>query len=502
MPRQLALLLCTTFVLFLLRLERRGSAGVSTALWIPTLWMLAIASKPLGTWFGMTGQAELGSPLDRFVLVCLGVAGMVVLARRRYDWSGALRGQGWLLALLAYMLVSSLWSDITLISVRRWGREAIVPIMALVIMSEANPRQALESLWRRSAYILIPFSLLLIKYYPAFGVDYGRWSGLQMWIGVTVHKNTLGRLCLVSALFLLWAVFRSWRDRGSPAAAGRYRVSADVVVLLITLFLLNGPENAYSATSIGTFALGATSLLGLAWLRKRRLMIPQAVLLGVVVLFIGLGVSAPFLEGSSLATVSSTLGRDETLTGRTVTWGDLIPVVKSRPLLGSGFGSFWTTSRRELYEMSNGHNGYLDVLLELGWLGLAFYFAWLLSCTRRFHRTLAQDYDWGALTICFLLMVVVYNTTESALNSLAEQLTAVVALASVVVPYEPNAVARRSHLGLRVHLPAERAAGTVASQSGPAEDRRLVRLRSGRGGQRRRGVRARGRGQDQGGTEP
>ena len=48
MPRQLALLLCTAFVLFLLRLERRQSAGVSAALWIPTLWMLAIASKPLG----------------------------------------------------------------------------------------------------------------------------------------------------------------------------------------------------------------------------------------------------------------------------------------------------------------------------------------------------------------------------------------------------------------------------------------------------------------------
>lgn len=48
----LALLVCTTFVLFLLRLERRESAGVSAALWIPALWMLAIASKALAIWFG------------------------------------------------------------------------------------------------------------------------------------------------------------------------------------------------------------------------------------------------------------------------------------------------------------------------------------------------------------------------------------------------------------------------------------------------------------------
>ena len=77
------------------------------------------------------------------------------------------------------MLLSTLWSDITPIAIRRWVREVIVLVMALVIMSEANPRQALESVLRRSAYILIPFSLMLIKYYPALGVEYARWSGVR-----------------------------------------------------------------------------------------------------------------------------------------------------------------------------------------------------------------------------------------------------------------------------------------------------------------------------------
>ena len=169
MPRQLALFLCTAFVLFLLRQERRESAGVSAAVWIPTLWMLAIASKPLAIWFGMAGDNESGSLPDRVLLTALGAAGIAVLARRRYDWSGALRRHGWLLALLAYMLVSTLWSDITFIALKRWVRDAIVVIMALVIMSEANPREALGSLLRRSAYILIPFSLMLVKYLSVTG---------------------------------------------------------------------------------------------------------------------------------------------------------------------------------------------------------------------------------------------------------------------------------------------------------------------------------------------
>jgi exopolysaccharide production protein ExoQ len=484
MPRQLALLLCTGFVLFLLRLERRQSASLSAALWIPCLWMLAIASKPLGIWFGTVGSAESGSLLDRTALSALSVAGILVLVRRRFDWSGALRRHGWLLALLAYMLVSTLWSDIALIAVRRWVRESIVLIMALVILSETNPRQALESLMRRSAYVLLPFSLMLVKYYPGLGREYARWSGREMWIGVTVHKNTLGCLCVLSSLFLLWALYRRWRE-GAPTGGGCPWWS-DLSVLLIALFLLMGAENAYSATSIGALGVGIGSFLALAWLRRRQWSVPQVGLLALLVLLIGFGVAAPFLGGSNLATVSSALGRDTTLTGRTETWSELVPVVKRQPLFGSGFASFWTTADRESYEMSNGHNGYLDILLELGAVGLILSAAWILSCARKFHASLAEDYDWGTLGLCCLLMAVAYNATESTFNSLAEQMTAVVVLASLVVPHEPVLASRRSHLRVRLHVPPQRVAGAVAAQSVVPANRRVVQLLDRSRGQRRR----------------
>jgi exopolysaccharide production protein ExoQ len=441
MPPPLALLLCTAFVAFLLRLERRASARVSAAAWIPTLWMLLIGSRSLAIWFGVKGDNESGSLLDRLVLMGLVVAGMVVLARRRFDWSRALRRHGWLLALLAYMFISTLWSDITLIALRRWARDIIVVIMALVIMSEAHPRQALESLLRRSAYVLISFSLVLIKYYPALGVVYGRWSGGLMWIGVTVQKNSLGRLCLISAFFLLWALYRRWRER--PQAAGRFQAWADVSVLLIALFLLKGSENAYSATSVGTFAVGIATFLGLLCLRKLKLRVPQPGLLALVILLIGFGVSGPFLGGSNIATFSSSVGRDETLTGRTDVWAALVPAVKRQPVIGYGFGSFWTTARQDFYEINFSHNGYLDILLQLGAVGLVLYTAWLLSCARKLHGALKEDYDWASLAICFLLMALVYNDTESALDSLSDHMTAVVVLASCVASYKPIRTSKR-----------------------------------------------------------
>lgn len=401
-------------------------------MWIPTLWMLLIAGKPLGIWFGGIGTAEDGSGLDRLVLSGLGLLGIMVLTKRRFDSAQALRENQWLVALLGYMLLSTLWSDITLIAIKRWVRQVIVVIMALVVLSESNPRLALESLLRRSIYVLIPFSILLIKYYPALGVDYARWSGLQMWIGATLHKNTLGRLCLVGSFFLVWALYRRWQ--GHAPAEGRHQAFADIATLLIALYLLRGAEGAYSATSIGTLAVGIVAFIAVVWLRRCQVLLPRAGLSVFVALLIGFGVAAPFLGGANVAGFSSVFGRNETLTGRTETWEDLVAVVMSDPFVGVGFGSFWTTARRDFYQMSHGHNGYLDVLLELGFLGLALYAALLLSCVNRLHAALAQDYDRACLGICILLMVLVYNITESALNSMTEQMTALLVLASLAIP--------------------------------------------------------------------
>jgi exopolysaccharide production protein ExoQ len=441
MSSQLALVVCIAFVLFLLLVERRASRGVSAALWIPTLWMLYTPSKSLSMWFGRSGNIESGSLVDQLFLMSLCGAGIVVLTRRRFDWSRALRRHGWLLALLAYTFVSTFWSDITLIALKRWTREVIVVIMALVIMSEANPRQALVSLLRRSAYILIPFSLLLIKFYPALGRDYGRWSGIQMWIGVSVQKNSLGRLCLVSAFFLLWGLYTRWKE---PAAArGRFNGWTDFMVLLIALFLLKGADNAYSATSVGAFGMGIATFLGLLWLRKLKLKLPQTALLALVIFLTGFEAATPFLGGSNVASLTSSVGRDDTLTGRTWIWASLVPAVQRQPLLGAGFGSFWTTERRILYQIPHGHNGYLDILLETGAVGLALSTVWLLSCARKLHAALAVDYDSASLAICLLLMAVICNFTESVLTSMTEQMTALVALASFVVPYKPIRASNR-----------------------------------------------------------
>src|SRR5437867_12124135 len=100
MPPTLALLICTAFVLVLLRLERKQTRNVSHALWLPTIWVMSCGSKPLSFWFG-TGigaedmSIESGSPLDRlFLAACIG-AGLLILSRRKLDWQTIKKENVW-----------------------------------------------------------------------------------------------------------------------------------------------------------------------------------------------------------------------------------------------------------------------------------------------------------------------------------------------------------------------------------------------------------------------
>ena len=263
------------------------------------------------------------------------------------------------------MLVSILWSDMPFISFKRWIRELTAIVMALVVMTEQDPRLAMQVILRRTVYILIPFSLLLIKYFPDYGVEYGRWSGERMWVGVTLQKNALGRLCIVSAFYLVWTFIRRWHGR--DIAVGKYQTHAEVFLLLFTLYLLKGPPNAYPATAIAVLVVGIGTYVGLLWMKKLGRHPRGNILMTCVVFVIGLGIITPIVGGSSVAGFTSILGRDATLTGRTEIWAGLLPVAARRPILGSGYGALWTPqlSSPPVPEIE-AHNGYLEVLLQLG----------------------------------------------------------------------------------------------------------------------------------------
>jgi exopolysaccharide production protein ExoQ len=113
------------------------------------------------------------------------------------------------------------------------------------------------------------------------------------------------------------------------------------------------------------------------------------------------------------------LGRDPSLTSRTGIW-ELVQRHEGNPWIGVGFMSFWTGTRAEdiWYDCQCGinqaHNGYLEQYVNLGYLGVGFIVAIMLSAALKIRTLLNLDSTAGILRFCFLVVAILYNYTEAS----------------------------------------------------------------------------------------
>ena len=74
-------------------------------------------------------------------------------------------------------LLAILWSDFQFVAFKRWIKILGHPIMALVVLTDPDPIEALRRLFKRAAFVLVPMSILFIKYFPEYGRGFDQWTG-------------------------------------------------------------------------------------------------------------------------------------------------------------------------------------------------------------------------------------------------------------------------------------------------------------------------------------
>src|SRR6266705_1589860 len=405
-------------IVALFLLDRDRKSRVSSALWIPVAWVSIGASRMVSQWFGVAPAMESpdqyleGSPLDRLILTGLLAAGLMVLVARGQRAGMFLRANGPILLFFLYGAVSVLWSDYPDVAFKRWTKALGNVVMVLVVLTDPDPSAAVKRLLARAGFLLLPLSVLLIKYYPDLGVGYGPW-GTQNFMGVATGKNGLGYLCLIFGLGSLWRVLEAFRGPEPPRMAGPLIAQGAVLAVTLWLFYM-----ADSATSLACFLLGAglmwvTSLPGLT--RKptaMHLLVGALVFLALFGLFFDAGTD-----------IVQAMGRDTTLTGRTVFWNELL-LMDTDPLFGTGFESFWlgervkTLWRKYWWHPNQAHNGYLEVYLNLGWTGVALLGLVMAWGYRNVVGAFRREPEAGRLRLAYFAVVLVYNLTEAAFNGI------------------------------------------------------------------------------------
>ena len=388
------------------------------ALWVPVVWMFIVGSRLPSQWMGgqMGSAAEVleeGNPLDRTIYVGLIVLAIGFLLSRSFPWGAFFLRNRALTAFLLFALVSVFWSDFPLTASKRWFRDFGNYLMVLVVLSDPLPMEAIRTFLRRLHFLLIPLSILLIKYYPRLAIQYSPWTGAPEYIGAASSKNTLGFLCMMSATFFVWDALTRWPDRNDSKR--RRLILLDFAFIAMTVYLL---RLSNSKTSTVCLIIGCLILLAAhsGWFRRHpaflKLLIPGCFAAYLLFAY-GFG-----LNGD----LASEIGRDPTFTGRTTIWNAVLST-HTNPLFGTGYDSFWLGPRLQQVWNQTGpgineaHNGYLDIYLNLGLVGLFFLSCLLISSYRTICRNLAPFSSLASLTAALFTIMFFYNMTEAALGA-------------------------------------------------------------------------------------
>ena len=222
--------------------------------------------------------------------------------------------------------------------------------------------------------------------------------------GYFMGKNYLGEFSAIPFLLALHEMlYPGWR-----------RVLG-IVVAGVAVWLLFW-ANSKTAFGLALFvpALAALTL----FVRKISRLSPAIILLSIPLCFVLLSTVSHF----GIERISYMLYGDSSLTGRTVIWDFANSEIARRPLFGWGYQSFWLAgpdapsivdARGWVKMMPDGHNGYVDTKLELGYLGfgllLAFIFATLHGVGRMADRAPARAW----LVLSLALYIITYNFLES-----------------------------------------------------------------------------------------
>lgn len=419
MPPAIAAAFCLLGICFLFWLDQSRDRGVSAAIWIPITWLSISSSRFVSQWLEITSQVDPndpfveGNPLDATIFALLLLAGIVVLvARRRRSWSVA-RVNILIAIFFIYCVVSVSWSDFPFVAFKRWVKAFGDLVMLTVVLTEEDPTTAVKRFLSKPGFVLVPLSILLIRYFPALGRGYSPWTGEAFNIGVSTGKNGLGYVCLIFGLASVWCLINELKSNARYGPSGH--VFAHVIMLVLVLWLL---KMAHSATSLGCFLIGSTLIV----LASFKTLSRQSVVVGVLVVTL-LFVAVYGLILNPEVGLAKVAGRDSTLTGRTALW-ELILTVPVSPIVGAGYESFWLGERLQYIWSQNwehpnqAHNGYLEIFLDLGWIGIVLLATVMLGGFWNIVTTLRVDAVVGSLRIALFVVAAVYNLTEHAFREL------------------------------------------------------------------------------------
>jgi len=344
---------------------------------------------------------EVSNIQNQIVYLFLFFSSMLIFVKRFHRILTYIRSEKFLTIFVFLCLASALWTDYPLLSIKRSFQLFVTYIVVVEAILYIKPKILLKQLLIVvSLYVFINLISTRISPY-AIDPKFGTWRGTEL------HKNHLAQTsiyCLLSSIILFHFTQSKWIKiynlvlmLSSVFLVYRAHSSSAVIVLAMILFLgaIFYAESIFNILKIGRSFLGFTFLF----------------LLCLAFIFL-------IFSSEVFGLVPGYFGKDMTLSGRVPIWEYVGTEIDKKLLLGYGFATYWIMGSTRIllfadyfegFKVNQAHNGYLEIVLQLGIVGFVF-FLFLLSAF--LYRLFKVNNN---LAIIVLISMLTLNFTESVL---------------------------------------------------------------------------------------
>lgn len=311
-----------------------------------------------------------------------------------------IKREKFLFLLLFWSLLSIFWSDFAFVTFKRWFQIFLIYFLIITYLTYFNESEALKIL----KAILYPY--LLLTLIVVLAIPGAKDPAFNTWRGLSATKNTLGQIGVISSVLTL-IFFIKEKSRIKKYIALLFFILSVVIVL-----------GTFSSTSyIALFIFLSGSLL--YWIKTKvfgRLGVHNSLLIYTYVTGILILIAVMVFVPEFTDFIQGIFGKSETFYDRGKLWSVMLWHASQHPILGCGFQAFWTLENPQLLLLyqtfvwlpNQAHNGYIDLINEIGIVGLILFIIMILkNIVRSFRYQLLTPWLW------FLILPLISNVTES-----------------------------------------------------------------------------------------
>lgn len=345
---------------------KRLKLNIPTLMTVAVLYSVVFGAHPFAARVATTDLTTEAIPLYywAFFLLTNLLVGYVFV--KTFSSASLRLFSGLLYVLLGWALFSLLWSNQPTLGFSRYIQLMIVTVSALTIVQSLGPERTLDILAKFLFFtILVDWMSVAFIQQAVHLYDENDANLIGSWRGLHLHKNIAAPLMVIACLLFL-----------SRFAAKRRLI--DVLGFVLAAAFLWGTN---SRTSIGFFTIAFSVLIILQFKQK------NSPLFGIAsaMLFLLASAIGSILLYANYDVIKTTLSNPLLFSGRGGLWGIIMILSSGNDFMGFGYGSFWRVGLEGIsYDYANGwhassfngHNGYLDILITLGWIGF-----WLAIAT-------------------------------------------------------------------------------------------------------------------------